>query len=179
VRAEPAHAELAASHFSSLYTSDLARVRQAVDFLAEAEHPGDACFLVAAPAVRDRVLALLERRRRSLRRDIEAGRFVLAEYTRCAEAQLEFWETRLEAATRSGARSLRVVGDISGGGLARGKDFAEVLEYEIAYDQSIARRFAVSTLCLYDARRLSGIETAHLFRCHADTFRYPIDRLLS
>ena len=73
-----------------------------------------------------------------------------------------------------------MVGDLSGGPLARRKDFAEVVEYEAEYDRSIARRFpAVFTLCLYDARRLSGVETASLFRCHADVFRYPIDRLLS
>jgi len=176
---EPAHADLAAGHLSSLYTSDLARVRQAVDFLAEAEHSARACFLVAAPPVRDRILALLERRHPSLRHDIEAGRFVLTEYARSAEAQLEFWETRLQAASRKGVRSFRVVGDVSGGRLARKNEFAEVLEYESVYDRSIARRFAVSTLCLYDVRRLSGIETARLFRCHADMFRYPIDRLLS
>ena len=176
---DPRHAGFAGSHLSSLYTSDLARVRQAVDFLAEVR-PSDACFLVATPAVRDRVLALLERRRPSLRRDMGARRFVVSEYARSAEAQLEFWNIRLDEATRNGARSIRVVGDLSGGPLARRKDFAEVVEYEAEYDRSIARRFpAVFTLCLYDARRLSGVETASLFRCHADVFRYPIDRLLS
>jgi len=175
---DPRHAGLAGIHLSSLYTSDLARVRQGVDFLAEAG-PDDACFLVATPVVRDRVLALLERRRPSLRRDMEAGRFVLSEYARSAEVQLEFWHTRLDEATRSGARSVRVVGDVSGGRLARRKDFAEVVEYEVEYDRSIARRFPVFTLCLYDARRLSGVETASMFRCHSDVFRYPVDRLSS
>ncbi len=49
------------------------------------------------------------------------------------------------------------VGDVSGGRLGRRGSFEDVLAYERAYG-ALSRRFAVTTLCLYDARRLSGVE---------------------
>ena len=71
------------------------------------------------------------------------------------------------------------MGDVSSGRLCQQNTFKDVLEYELDYDRTIARRFAVATLCLYDARLLSGVETSGLFRCHGDAFRYPVERLLS
>jgi hypothetical protein len=89
-----------------------------------------------------------------------------------------FWETTFETAARDGARSLRVVGDVSGGSLARGGDFDQVLEYEAAYER-VSRRFPVATACLYDARRHSGLETARLVQRHPDLFRHPIAHFVS
>jgi len=166
------------SHLCGLYTSDLARAQQGVDFLADGLRPGSVCFLVTATNVRDRILALLERRRPTLQRDIEAGQLVLSEYAKFAAAQLEFWDTRFTAITRSGVRSLRVVGDVSGGRLAQRSTFLEMLEYEADDDRSIARRLPVVTLCQYDARALSGIETSRLLQSHGDTLRYPVERLV-
>ncbi len=34
------------------------------------------------------------------------------------------------------------------------------------YERSIARRFPVTTLCQYDARKISGLEAAGLLQCH-------------
>src|SRR5256885_346307 len=117
--------------------------------------------------------ALLQVSEASLRRWTEAGRLVLSEYAVSAAAQLEFWNTRFGAATRAGAHSLRVVGDVSGGRLARQSPFEEVLEYETEYDRSVSRRFPVDTLCLYDARALSGVEAARLLEVHPEVLRYP------
>ena len=166
------------SHLCGLYTSDLARAQQGVDFLADGLRPGSVCFLVTATNVRDRMLALLEQRRPTLRRDIETGRLMLSEYAESTAAQLEFWDNRFTAVTRAGARSLRVVGDVSGGRVAQRSTFLEVLEYEADYDRSIARRYPVVTLCQYDARALSGVETTRLLQSHGDTLRYPVERLV-
>jgi transcriptional repressor of dcmA and dcmR len=166
-------------HFCGLYTSDLTRTRQAAQFLADGLHARSTCFLAAAPEVRDRVRALLEHQQPSLRHDMAAARLVFSDYADSAAAQLEFWETRFVAATRAGARSLRVVGDVSGGQLGRSSAFDEVLEYEAEYGRSLAARFPVATLCLYDARRLSGVETARLLQVHADVFRYTAERSLA
>jgi len=163
----------ASGHLCGLYVSDLARTRQAAGFLADGIPAADVSFLVAEPEVRERVLARLERQRPSLKDEIEAGRLVLSEYAVSAAAQLEFWNTRFGAATRAGAHSLRVVGDVSGGRLARQSSFEEVLEYETEYDRSVSRRFPVDTLCLHDARALSGVETARLLEVHPEVFRYP------
>jgi len=165
-------------HFCGLYTSDLMRTRQAAQFLGDGLHARSTCFLATTPAVRDRVRTLLERQRPSLRDDIAAGRLMFSDYADAAAAQLEFWETRFVAATRAGARSLCVVGDVSGGELGQCSAFDEVLEYEAEYARSLAPRFPVATLCLYDARGLSGVETARLLQVHADVFRYSGERWL-
>ena len=170
---------LATGHLCGLYTSDLSRTRQAAHFLAAGLHTGSACFLAAEPDVRDRVRALLERQWPSARHDIAAGRLVFSDYADSAAAQLEYWETRFVAATRVGAHSLRVVGDVSGGELGRGAAFDEVLEYEAEYGRSLAPRFRVATLCLYDARGLSGVEAARLLQVHGDVFRYSAERSIA
>jgi hypothetical protein len=36
----------------------------------------------------------------------------------------------------------------------------------------------VHTLCLYDARTLSGVETAQLLGLHGDGFRHPVEQLI-
>ncbi len=170
--------DLATDHLCGLYTSDLTRTRHAAPFLADGLYAGSTCFLAAEPEVRDRVRAQLERERPSLPHDIATGRLVFSDYADTAAAQLEFWETRFVAATRTGARSLRVVGDVSGGQLGRRSAFDEVLEYEAEYGRSLAPRFPLATLCLYDARGLSGVETARLLQVHGDVFRHSTKRSL-
>ena len=158
------------SHVCGLYMSDLARTRQAADVLAAGLDAGSACFLSAHPHVREGVVALLASQRASLPRDLEAGRVVFVEYAEDLAAQLELWETQWDAALSGGARSLNVVGDVSGGRLAREGKFDQVLEYEAAYVK-LSGRFPLATTCLYDARLYSGVETARLLDVHPDVFR--------
>jgi excisionase family DNA binding protein len=167
-----------ASHRCVFYTSDLGRTRRAAGLLGDGLDAGSVCIFIAQSRVRERVLARLAQRRPSLRRDLEAKRLVVSEYAAVAAAQLEFWETTFAAATQRGARALRVVGDVSGGPLARRRDFDRVLEYEAAYG-SLSRRFPVATACLYDVRRHSGLETTRLLELHPDLFRHPIADLVS
>jgi len=167
------------THLCGLYASPLARANQAAAFLADGLDAGSVCFLVAMPDVRRRILARLARGRPGLQGDIAAGRLVLSQYAAVASGQLRFWHTRLTAATSAGARSLRVVGDVSGGRLARRGAFREVLEYEAAYERLVARRFPVVTLCQYDARHLSGLQASQVLQRHGDALRYPVERLVS
>lgn len=169
----------AAGHLCGLYASDAARVQQAVGFLSEDPGPHSLDLLVAAPDVREAVLVQLERDRPAVRDDVAAGRLVLSDYAESAAAQLEYWQTQLDAALHTGAQRLRIIGDVSGGRLARQAPFSAVLAYEQDYDRVIARRFPVTTLCLHDVRRLSGLDTAQLLRCHGDGFRYPVEHLVS
>ena len=165
--------ETPARHVCAFYASDLGRTRQAASLVGNALDAGSVCILTAQLRVRDGVLGRLARRRPSLRRDLAAKRLLVSEYAGTVAAQLKFWETTFEAATRAGARALRVVGDVSGGSLAREGDFDRVLEYEAAYER-LSRRYPVTTACLYDARSHSGLETARLVQHHPDLFRQPI-----
>ncbi len=167
-----------AGHLCGLYADHRGRVSQAAGFLADGLHPGSVCFLVAAPEVRDAVVEQLKQRRPSLSSDIDAGRLVLSEYAASADAQNAYWESRFLGAVRAGAHSLRVVGDVSGGRIAQRAAFDAVLDYEVGYDRRF-RRFPLVTLCQYDARTLSGLDTVRLLKCHEDVFRYPADRLLT
>jgi DcmR-like sensory protein/helix-turn-helix protein len=165
-------------HICGLYSSDLARTRQAARLLGDGLDAGSVCFLAAQPDVGERVLAQLARRRRSLQRGRDAQRLILVQYAGGVAAQLASWKARWEKATRDGARSIRVVGDVSGGRLARGDRFDQVLEYEAAYEK-LARRFPVATMCLYDARAHSGLETAAVLALHPELFRHPVAHVVN
>jgi len=58
-----------------------------------------------------------------------------------------------------------VVGDVSAGALGR-LPFAEILEYEAEFGRSVSRAYPVTTLCQYDARKISGLDAAGLLQCH-------------
>jgi transcriptional repressor of dcmA and dcmR len=166
------------SHLCGLYASDLSRVSITVAFLADALRPGSVCYFVAAPEVRDQVLTHLERHRPSVPADVDAGRLVLSEYAASVPSQYDYWETSFSAAVRQGARTLRVVGDVSGG-LGQRLAPREVVEYEVGLHPMLQRFRVETTLCLYDVRRSSGLDVLDVLKCHQDVFRYPIERLFS
>lgn len=167
------------THVCGLYTSDHGRVRQAGAFLADGIRAGSVCYLVAGPDARTGILAHLVKGRPTLQADIDAGRLVLSDYAVSTRAQLDYFETNFVAATRAGADSLRVVGDVSEGRLAKGIALGTVVEYEASYSRLFAQRFPLVTLCQYDVRTLSGRQILDVLRCHQDAFRYPVERLLA
>ncbi len=165
-------------HLCGFYTNDVARTRQAARLLGDGLDAGSVCILAAEPDVRDQVLAQLARRRPTLRRALETERLMVTAYAATARAQLAYWKTRFAAAARSRAPSICVVGDVSGGPLARDGGFERVLEYEASYGK-LSRSFPVATMCLYDARAHSGLETAGVLATHPDLFRHPVAHLVS
>jgi excisionase family DNA binding protein len=166
-----------AGHLCGFYTNDLARTRQAARLLRDGLDAGSICILAAQSDVRDQVLGQLARRRPTLRRALDTERLIVTAYAANARAQLAYWKTRFAAATRSGAHSICVVADVSGGRLARGSSFERVLEYEASYGR-LSRGFPVATMCLYDARTHSGLETAGVLATHPDLFRHPVAHLV-
>src|SRR5881398_397500 len=166
---EPAPAPHA-GHLCGLYTSGAARERQAAAFLAKGLEAEGTCFLAAEPTVRKRVLAGLARDWPAAPAAARSGRLVVSRYARLPAAQLEYWEAGFADARRAGAGELRVVGDISGERLGRHRSFGDLLVYERDYG-ALARRFGVATLCLYDARRLSGVQAARMLQVHTDMLR--------
>jgi hypothetical protein len=164
-------------HLCGFYTNDLARTRQAARLLGDGLDAGSVCILAAQPDVRDQVLGQLARRRPTLRRALDTERLLVTAYAATARAQLTYWQTRFAAAARSGANSICVVADVSGGPLARSSSFERVLEYEASYGR-LSRGFPVATMCLYDARTHSGLETAGVLAAHPDLFRHPVAHLV-
>lgn len=165
-------------HLCGFYSSDTARAHQMAQLLRTGLGAGSVCLLAAGLEVRERVLAEPGRRRPSLRRAVDDGRLMVTEYADGRAAQLRYWEVQFAALIRKGVRSIQVIGDVSGSGLARDNGFEQVLAYEAAYER-LSRRFLVSTVCLYDARRHSGQETAALLAQHPDFSRHPVAQLVS
>ena len=165
------------THLCGIYSTDDGRTSQAATFLADGVGPGGACFLMARPEAQRAILTRLEESRPSLRREIAAGRLVLSEYVASAHGQWDYWERSMAAALRDGAETLRVVGDLRG--LSARVPAAELVEYEAGYEERIARRFPVVTLCQYDARQFSTIELLDALKGHRNTFRYPAERVLA
>lgn len=164
-------------HLCGLYSSDAGQVEQAVAFLSEGFQPGAVTYLVGPEQTRARILAGLERKYPGLLVDPGAGRLVVGGYAGSAEAQLVWWETRMLEAVRGGATALRAIGDASG--FATAASGEELLRYEAQYDERIARRFPVVTMCQYDVRHFSGLAVLESLKSHRDSFRYPSERVLA
>jgi len=164
------------AHLCGLFSGEAGRTRQAIGFLEDGLRPGTVCFYMSSPALRRDVLTHLEKSRPSLQGDIAAGRLVLSEYISSPAGQLEDWDKRMSAAMSAGAHSFRVVGDLRGFGPS-GADEG-LSEYEAGYEELIAKRYPVVTLCQYDVRHFSGVTILNTLRLHRDTFRYAADRFL-
>jgi transcriptional repressor of dcmA and dcmR len=164
------------SHLVAVYSSDVGRTQLAVGFVADGFNVDGRCYLIAAPGVQKQILKQLEKAVTSVRSERDSGRLVLLEYRDSVDSQLEMLETALLAGVRAGAQSLRLVGDCWG--LAKKVSASEMIRYEAEAEQ-LLRRLPVATLCLYDARRFSGLALLNALKAHSDAFRYPTERLLA
>ena len=165
------------SHLCGFYDSDLGRATLAVHFLLDGLQEGSMVYLVASARSNKHILKYLKQKRPSVERDISAGRLLVSDYQRGPRAQIKDFELRLSGAARSGTQSFRVFGDTWE--MRKRTSAAGFVEYETGYDQLIARRFPVVTICAYDVRQFSGVDVLDALKAHRDTFRYPIERALA
>ncbi|MFQ6017063.1 MAG: MEDS domain-containing protein [Kiloniellaceae bacterium] len=166
------------SHLCALYENDSGRVKLAVPFLADGLEAGDVCFLAAAPDAKKHILHELGSVRGSLGEYIDDRRFVVSEGMPSGRAAYEVLDNVLVEATRSGRRAVRVLGDMAWA-LSQGLSVEKLMDFEMRYNQFLARRFPVVSLCQYDARKFSGTAILDALKCHEDTFRYPLPRFLN
>lgn len=166
------------THLCALFGNDAGRSQLAVAFLADGLRPGNVCYLVASPEPRSQILGQLETGRGSLQPDIDSGQLVLPKYHHTAQEQCDYWERAMVAATSAGAVSLRVVGDMAAC-LDAGMSLRDVAEYESRYDRTVAARFPVVTLCVYDVRRFESLKVIEALKSHTDMFCYPAERLFA
>jgi transcriptional repressor of dcmA and dcmR len=167
-----------ARHLFGFYRTDIGRARLTARFLLEGLGAGALCVLVSELEVQDQVVTSLSRERPTIREEIEAGRLILAEYMETGASQIAAWEAMLEPAVARGERALWAVGDVTGGKLARQGTVEDMIAYEAEYDR-VMSRFPLTTFCLYDARKLSGVDTTRLWHCHQDMFTSPVDQLVN
>lgn len=164
-------------HLCGVYETSLGMATLVAPFLLEGLREGSVCFLISAPRVRSDLVEIMTVKRKSIANDIRAGRLVLAPYRSSGDEQCDYFQAQIESAMANGTTSFRVVGDV---GMLRKKTTRnDVLYYEACYDERIARRYPVDTLCTYDARTMSGIEILDALKGHPDIGRYGLDRVLA
>ncbi len=164
-------------HLSGFYSSDLGLITLAVRFVLDGLLEGSMVYVAASERSNRRIGRYLREKRPLLDRDIADGHLLFCEYQKGPKAQIRDFELHLKKAAASGIQSFRVFGDTWE---MRKKVGAEKFaEYEDTYDQLIARRYPVVTLCAYDARRFSGVGVLDALKAHRDTFRYPLERALA
>ena len=165
------------NHLCAFYESDLGRVKMAVPFLADGLRAGDACFFIAADDAQEQILSQLKAVYGRLDKAFDDGLLRVCDGMESGREMLEYFEREFVLATRSGNRSLRVLGDMAWF-LRKGLDLAELADFEVKYNHSLAHRFPVVSLCQYDAREFSGLGVLGALKCHEDTLKFPLSRFL-
>lgn len=168
------------SHLCSLYETDLGRIKLSVPFLADGLRCGDVCFLIAGAHAQAEILrALAEAAPDVDLDDAQArGQLVVSSGAPSGDQIYDFLEAGFVAATQSGNRGLRVVGDM-GWFLDQGMDVDDLRAFEMRFDQELGHAYPVVSLCQYDARRFSGVGLLAALRTHQDTLNQPLSRFLA
>jgi excisionase family DNA binding protein len=165
------------SHLCGIYATDLGRITLAVPFLLGGLDEGSVCFLVGPLPARKEILKYLKKKRPSLQADVDAGRLIHSDYHVSSRIQVNHFRALLDEKAAEGAQSFRVIGDP--GGVPSKSPEESMVAYEADYDRLVARAYPVVTLCLYDARKFSGLAILSALKGHRDTFRYPLERALA
>jgi hypothetical protein len=164
-------------HLAGLFSSDLGLITLAVRFILDGLQEGSMVYVVGSERSNKRIARYLKEKRPTVQRDIAEGRLLFCEYEKGPRAQIKDFETQLNKAAAAGFQSFRVFGDTWE--MRRKVSEDKFAEYEAIYDQVIARRYPVVTLCGYDVRRFSGVGVLDALKAHRDTFRYPLERALA
>lgn len=164
-------------HLCSLYQNDLGRVKLSVPFLADGLRCGDVCFLVATPAAQREVLASLGEVYGEIDKAIAERRLIVTEGQATGPEMYAYLEENFVQATRAGNQPLRLVGDMVWA-LEKGVAVEDLMEFEMRYNHTLARRFPIVSLCQYDTRAFSGAAVHDVLVCHEDTFNYPLSRFI-
>jgi excisionase family DNA binding protein len=165
------------SHLCQLYETDRGRVQMAAPFLADGLDAGHACFLIASETTRTLVIDAAKRHRSNIADDIQAGRLQLIDCAKSGPEMLATLDNAFGEAMEKGFPKLRLVGDMAWF-LDQGHSSDDLVSFETRYDLQIGHSYPIVSLCLYDARRFSGVEILHTLRSHTDTFQLPLSRFL-
>jgi transcriptional repressor of dcmA and dcmR len=175
-RPEPVTVTLG-NHLLGIYASDIGRVSLSVPFLLEGLREGSVCLLIAPPRSQKQIAKTLGELHPSLPDDIKKGRLIFLMYEKSARAAWKSVDTLLRKAQAAGASTFRVVGDVTA--MRSLVSPRELVHYETGFDEKIVARFPVGVLCLYDARKFSGLELLNALKVHPDALRNPLGRSLA
>ena len=165
------------NHLCSLYETDIGRIKLSVPFLADGLRSGDKCFLIASNLTQDDILHHLKEVYPETRSAIKRSRLVISDGTPTSRDLYEYFEQNFLESTRHGDQYIRVLGDMAWA-IDKRMSFDDLMDFEMRYNHSLARKFAVVSLCQYDSRRFAGTEILNVLKQHKDTFQFPLSRFI-
>jgi len=165
------------NHLCSLYETDIGRIKLSVPFLADGLRKGDKCFLIAATATQDVILESLMEVYPDTKTAIATSRLVLSTGMSTSDKFYDYLEQSFLQASRHGDQYMRVLGDMAWA-VDKGMDVDDLMSFEMRYNHSLAKKFAVVSLCQYDSRKFTGTEIVKALKNHEDTFQFPLSRFV-
>ena len=165
------------SHLCAFYDTDSGRLKLALPFLLGGLQAGNRCFLVATAGVQTIIVNQLRDVRSGIDQDIQEGRLIMMDGMPDSTELYTFFEHAFLDANKHGIQGLRVLGD-KAWTLHKGMGIKELSDFEARYNQNLAHRFPVVSLCQYDARLFSGTAILSALKFHDDSFRYPLTHFL-
>ena len=134
-------------------------------------------FLVATTEVQTIIVNQLRDVRPGIDQDIQEDRLIMMNGMTDNAELYTFFENAFLDANKQGIQGLRVLGDMAWT-LHQGMEIKELSDFEARYNQNLAHRFPVVSLCQYDARLFSGTVILRALKCHDDTFWYQLTHFL-
>lgn len=165
------------NHLCSLYETDTGRIKLSVPFLAEGLRAGDKCFLIASIAAQEHILGGLMEVYPDTGTAIKNDRLVVTDGVTSGGDLYTYFEQQFLESTRRGDQHIRVLGDMAWA-VDKGMSIEDLMDFEMRYNHALAKKFAVVSLCQYDARKFSGTAIVKALKNHEDTFQFPLSRFV-
>lgn len=166
------------NHLCSLYETDIGRIKLSVPFLADGLHAGDICFLIATQSTQDYILKHLSEVYPDTESAIADSKLILSSGLTGSREFYDYLEQHFLQASRRGNQRMRVLGDMAWA-IEKGMHTDDLMDFEMHYNHTLAKAFAVVSLCQYDARKFSGTDIVRALKSHEDTFKFPLSRFIS
>lgn len=165
------------NHLCSLYETDIGRIKLSVPFLADGLRAGDKCFLIATKSTQDDILKHLSEVYPDTQSAIAESRLILSDGMTGSGEFYDYLEQHFLQASRRGDQRMRVLGDMAWA-IEKGMDTDDLMDFEMHYNHSLAKSFAVVSLCQYDSRKFTGTDIVKALKSHEDTFKFPLSRFI-
>lgn len=165
------------NHLCSLYETDIGRVKLSVPFLSDGLRAGDKCFLIASGPAQKHIIGDLMEVYPDTGTALKEARLVVTDGAQTGNDLYQYFEQEFLKSSRSGSQYIRVLGDMAWA-VERGMSVEDLMDFEMRYNHSLAKKFAVVSLCQYDAREFTGTAIVKALKNHEDTFQFPLSRFV-
>jgi len=168
----------AGAHLAAFYGSERGRMHQALPFLLDGLADDQACLVFATPELHNDYARALREASVDLKAATESGAFSTLTVPRMTPAAwIAHVETRLTQLLRGRSGPIRFAAEVTAGLKSTGSYKGVLLQEQLI--SSLAKRFPVVILCLYDVREFDGPMILEALKLHTDTFDHGFGYFLS